>query len=243
MLHEKQNNKVPFKLAVLLFEYMFVSVVYMLLSSLQMKETNGDDSTTSQMPPIEPSTCNSANSQDENQSGASTPPEQTPPLVPAPTPDPASSVLTDPEDLPRPAHVMAEVRVRSAPHRERVVRGMQDSKSLDGISNACGGGTRTAAGRGGQAEGRRATISSALELEGTVSHEGDLTNFITENLEQKIKMSSRPSLDSDCKCAAQNLFYKETLYACTMVEFLLTNHEQEYCSSLLHNSLFVLLHT
>lgn len=55
-------------------------------------------------------------------------------------------------------------------------------------------------GRGGQSEGRRATISSALELEGTVSHEGDLTNFITKNLEQKIKMSSKPSLDcSDCE--------------------------------------------
>lgn len=55
-------------------------------------------------------------------------------------------------------------------------------------------------GRGGQLEGRRATISSALELEGTVSHEGDLTNFITKNLEQKIKMSSKPSLDcSDCE--------------------------------------------
>lgn len=90
---------------------------------------------------------------------------------------------------------MAEVRVRSASGRERVVRGMQDSKSLDGISEACGGGTRAAAG-----EGRRATISSALELEGTVSHDGDLTHFITKNLEQKIKMSSRPSLDTDCEC-------------------------------------------
>lgn len=71
---------------------------------------------------------------------------------------------------------------------------MQDSKSLDGISEACGGGTRAAPG-----EGRRATISSALELEGTVSHDGDLTHFITKNLEQKIKMSSRPSLDTDCE--------------------------------------------
>lgn len=90
---------------------------------------------------------------------------------------------------------MAEVRVRSAPGRERVVRGMQDSKSLDGISEACGGGTRATAG-----EGRRATISSALELEGTVSRDGDLTHFIAKNLEQKIKMSSRPSLDTDCEC-------------------------------------------
>uniref|UniRef100_A0A3Q3WTR1 BLOC-1-related complex subunit 6 C-terminal helix domain-containing protein n=1 Tax=Mola mola TaxID=94237 RepID=A0A3Q3WTR1_MOLML len=84
---------------------------------------------------------------------------------------------------------MAQVWVRN-------VRGMQDSKSLDEISQACGGGSGArGGGRGGQSEGRRATISSALELEGTVSHEGDLTNFITKNLEQKIKMSSKPSLD------------------------------------------------
>lgn len=85
------------------------------------------------------------------------------------------------------------------PERDRVVRGMQDSKSLDEISGACGGGARGGGTKGGQAEGRRATISSALELEGTVSQEGDLTHFITKNLEQKIKMSSRPSLDTDCE--------------------------------------------
>lgn len=35
-----------------------------------------------------------------------------------------------------------------------------------------------------------------------MSHEGDLTNFITKNLEQKIKMSSKPSLDcSDSDCS------------------------------------------
>lgn len=67
------------------------------------------------------------------------------------------------------------------------------------MSSTVGPGGR-GGGRGGQSEGRRATISSALELEGTVSHEGDLTNFITKNLEQKIKMSSKPSLDcSDCE--------------------------------------------
>lgn len=87
--------------------------------------------------------------------------------------------------------------MRSVPERDRVVRGMQDSKSLDEISGACG--ARGGGARGGQAEGRRATISSALELEGTVSHDGDLTHFITKNLEQKIKLSSRPSLDTDCE--------------------------------------------
>nr|XP_046199382.1 BLOC-1 related complex subunit 6 [Oncorhynchus gorbuscha] len=96
-----------------------------------------------------------------------------------------------------PPHVMAQVRVRNVPERERIVRGMQDSKSLDEISQACIGGAR-GGGRGGQPEGRRATISSALELEGTVSHDGDLTHFICRNLEQKIKMSSKPSLDCDC---------------------------------------------
>ncbi|XP_030640709.1 BLOC-1-related complex subunit 6 [Chanos chanos] len=132
---------------------------------------------------------------------STTPPESAPPLVPAPPPasDPAS-VLPDPDESQCPAHVMAEVRVRGMPERERVVRGMQDSKSLDEISGACGGHQRGGA-RGGQAEGRRATISSALELEGTVSHDGDLTHFITKNLEQKIKMSSRPSLDCDSDCS------------------------------------------
>lgn len=104
----------------------------------------------------------------------------------------------DSDDASRPTHVMAEVRVRGMP--DRVVRGMQDSKSLDELSGACGGGGARGGARGGQAEGgRRATISSSLELDGTVSHEGDLTNFICTNLEQKIKMSSRPSLDCDCK--------------------------------------------
>ncbi|KAG9336051.1 hypothetical protein JZ751_003317 [Albula glossodonta] len=102
------------------------------------------------------------------------------------------------QEPPRPPHVMAQVHVRNvhvrnAPERERIVRGMQDSKSLDEISQVCG----AMRGRGGQAEGRRATISSALELEGTVSRDGELTHFITKNLEHKIRMSSRPSLDSD----------------------------------------------
>ncbi|XP_077407422.1 BLOC-1-related complex subunit 6 isoform X1 [Vanacampus margaritifer] len=109
---------------------------------------------------------------------------------------PAPPPLLHSDDAPCPPHVMAQVWVRN-------VRGMQDSKSLDEISQACGGGTGArGVGRGGQSEGRRATISSALELEGTVSHEGDITNFITKNLEQKIKMSSKPSLDcSDSDCS------------------------------------------
>uniref|UniRef100_H3BEF6 BLOC-1 related complex subunit 6 n=1 Tax=Latimeria chalumnae TaxID=7897 RepID=H3BEF6_LATCH len=76
--------------------------------------------------------------------------------------------------------------------RERIVGRLQDSKSLDGISQVCS--TRS---RDSKPEGRRATISSALELEGTVSHDGDLTHFVANNLQQKIKMSSRHSLNSD----------------------------------------------
>lgn len=115
-------------------------------------------------------------------------------------PGPSTSSSTPPlllpsEEVPCPPHIMAQVWVRN-------VRGMQDSKSLDEISQACGGSGARGGGRGGQSEGRRATISSALELEGTVSHEGDLTHFITKNLEQKIKMSSKPSLDcSDSDCS------------------------------------------
>ncbi|XP_074500795.1 BLOC-1-related complex subunit 6 [Sebastes fasciatus] len=119
----------------------------------------------------------------------------------APGPSTSSSSSTPPpllpsDDIPCPPHVMAQVWVRN-------VRGMQDSKSLDEISQACGGGSGArGGGRIGQSEGRRATISSALELEGTVSHDGDLTHFITKNLEQKIKMSSKPSLDcSDSDCS------------------------------------------
>ncbi|XP_065103151.1 BLOC-1-related complex subunit 6 isoform X1 [Paramisgurnus dabryanus] len=148
------------------------------------------------------SDSSSSSLQDKIQPNTSVSPDEAPPLVPAPPPDQTTPpLLPDIDSSPCPAHVMAEVRVRSVPERDRVVRGMQDSKSLDEISGACGGGARGGGTKGGQAEGRRATISSALELEGTVSQEGDLTHFITKNLEQKIKMSSRPSLDTDSDCS------------------------------------------
>ncbi|XP_048065934.1 BLOC-1 related complex subunit 6 isoform X3 [Megalobrama amblycephala] len=150
----------------------------------------------------EPDEWSNPDSSDEVHPNTSISPDEAPPLVPAPHPDQATPpLLPDLDDSPCPAHVMAEVRVRSVPERDRVVRGMQDSKSLDEISGACGGGARGGGARAGQAEGRRATISSALELEGTVSHDGDLTHFIAKNLEQKIKMSSRPSLDTDSDCS------------------------------------------
>lgn len=91
------------------------------------------------------------------------------------------------------------------------------------MPSAGGAGSR-GGGRGGQSEGRRATISSALELEGTVSHEGDLTNFITKNLEQKIKMSSKPSLDcSDCEYEMVTLQW--------MSIFILGSQKNEYFST------------
>ncbi|XP_067325709.1 zinc finger protein 721-like [Anolis sagrei] len=74
------------------------------------------------------------------------------------------------------------------PARDRMAGGrLLDSHSLDGISQVYGASKAQ--------EGRRATISSALELEGTVSHDGDLTHFVANNLQMKIKMSSRGSLE------------------------------------------------
>ncbi|XP_055450435.1 BLOC-1-related complex subunit 6 [Psammomys obesus] len=69
---------------------------------------------------------------------------------------------------------------------------LQDSRSLDGLSGACGGGASPAAGEAGAGGGRRATISSPLELEGTVSRHGDLTHFVANNLQLKIRLSGAP---------------------------------------------------
>ncbi|XP_072497214.1 BLOC-1-related complex subunit 6 [Notamacropus eugenii] len=70
---------------------------------------------------------------------------------------------------------------------------LQDSRSLDGLSGACSGGTAPLGGpEQGAGGGRRATISSALELEGTVSRHGDLTHFVANNLQLKIRLSGNP---------------------------------------------------
>lgn len=69
---------------------------------------------------------------------------------------------------------------------------LQDSRSLDGLSGACGGGGTSASGEAGAGGGRRATISSPLELEGTVSRHGDLTHFVANNLQLKIRLSAAP---------------------------------------------------
>ncbi|XP_059691510.1 LOW QUALITY PROTEIN: BLOC-1-related complex subunit 6 [Gavia stellata] len=65
----------------------------------------------------------------------------------------------------------------------------QDERSLEALSLAAGGGV--AAGRQ-LPEGRRATLASALELEGTVLREGRLTQFVANNLERRIRLSGAP---------------------------------------------------
>ncbi|XP_020031132.1 BLOC-1-related complex subunit 6 [Castor canadensis] len=70
---------------------------------------------------------------------------------------------------------------------------LQDSRSLDGLSGACGGAGSAAGAESGAGGGRRATISSPLELEGTVSRHGDLTHFVANNLQLKIRLSGAPT--------------------------------------------------
>lgn len=69
---------------------------------------------------------------------------------------------------------------------------LQDSRSLDGLSGACGGAGSAGVAESGAGGGRRATISSPLELEGTVSRHGDLTHFVANNLQLKIRLSCAP---------------------------------------------------
>ncbi|XP_023579249.1 BLOC-1-related complex subunit 6 [Octodon degus] len=69
---------------------------------------------------------------------------------------------------------------------------LQDSRSLDGLSGACGGAGAAAGAEPSAGGGRRATISSPLELEGTVSRHGDLTHFVANNLQLKIRLSGAP---------------------------------------------------
>lgn len=82
-----------------------------------------------------------------------------------------------------------------APAREGAER---DGRSLEALSLAAGS-TGAAAAAGVAAgrpqpppEGRRATLASALELEGTVLREGRLTQFVANNLERRIRLSGAP---------------------------------------------------
>ncbi|NXQ33274.1 BORC6 protein, partial [Alaudala cheleensis] len=67
----------------------------------------------------------------------------------------------------------------------------RDERSLEALSLASGGGAAAVAGRQ-LPEGRRATLASALELEGTVLREGRLTQFVANNLERRIRLSGAP---------------------------------------------------
>lgn len=84
-----------------------------------------------------------------------------------------------------------------APAREGAER---DGRSLEALSLAAGSTGAAAAAAAGVAagrpqppsEGRRATLASALELEGTVLREGRLTQFVANNLERRIRLSGAP---------------------------------------------------
>ncbi|NXJ04554.1 BORC6 protein, partial [Odontophorus gujanensis] len=65
----------------------------------------------------------------------------------------------------------------------------RDERSLEALSLAAAGGA--VAGKP-LSEGRRATLASALELEGTVLREGRLTQFVANNLERRIRLSGVP---------------------------------------------------
>ncbi|NXV43682.1 BORC6 protein, partial [Uria aalge] len=71
-------------------------------------------------------------------------------------------------------------------------------RSLEALSLAAGG---AAAGRQ-VPEGRRATLASALELEGTVLREGPLTQFVANNLERRIRLSGAPRGEQPAAAAA-----------------------------------------
>ncbi|XP_029895259.1 LOW QUALITY PROTEIN: BLOC-1-related complex subunit 6 [Aquila chrysaetos chrysaetos] len=85
------------------------------------------------------------------------------------------------------------------PGREAAGR-RRDERSLEALSLADWRSAAEAAARSGAAaagdvswsEGRRATLASALELEGTVLREGRLTQFVANNLERRIRLSGAP---------------------------------------------------
>ncbi|NXJ64370.1 BORC6 protein, partial [Rostratula benghalensis] len=77
------------------------------------------------------------------------------------------------------------VAEEEGPSREAAGR-----RSLEALSLAAAG-SGAAAGRQ-VPEGRRATLASALELEGTVLREGPLTQFVANNLERRIRLSGVP---------------------------------------------------
>ncbi|KAG6927969.1 BLOC-1-related complex subunit 6-like, partial [Chelydra serpentina] len=86
------------------------------------------------------------------------------------------------------AAVMAEGRL--VPPADAEGPGPQErlgaERSLEALSLECG-----TAGAGARPPGgRRATIASALQLEGSVRREGLLTHFVASNLQRKIRLSA-----------------------------------------------------
>ncbi|NXJ78905.1 BORC6 protein, partial [Trogon melanurus] len=94
----------------------------------------------------------------------------------------------------------AAAAAEEGPGREAAGR-RRDERSLEALSLAAGGGGAAAVGRQ-QPEGRRATLASALELEGTVLREGRLTQFVANNLERRIRLSGAPRGEPAAAAAA-----------------------------------------
>uniref|UniRef100_A0A8B9J1I2 BLOC-1 related complex subunit 6 n=1 Tax=Amazona collaria TaxID=241587 RepID=A0A8B9J1I2_9PSIT len=99
---------------------------------------------------------------------------------------PTSPAMEGP--APGPAAAGLPAAAEEGPGGEAVGK-RRDDRSLEALSLAAGGG---AAARQQLPEGRRATLASALELEGTVLREGRLTQFVANNLERRIRLSGAP---------------------------------------------------
>ncbi|NXD69393.1 BORC6 protein, partial [Eolophus roseicapillus] len=91
---------------------------------------------------------------------------------------------------PRPAVAGLPAAAEEGPGSEAAGQ-RRDERSLEALSLAAGGGAAAVA-RQQLPEGRRATLASALELEGTVLREGRLTQFVANNLERRIRLSGAP---------------------------------------------------
>ncbi|KAM6407013.1 LOW QUALITY PROTEIN: BLOC-1-related complex subunit 6 [Pluvialis apricaria] len=100
----------------------------------------------------------------------------------------ASPAMEVPALRPAAAAGLPVVAAAAAAAEEGPGREAAGRRSLEALSLAGGG---AAAGRQ-LPEGRRATLASALELEGTVLREGPLTQFVANNLERRIRLSGAP---------------------------------------------------
>ncbi|NWS40281.1 BORC6 protein, partial [Probosciger aterrimus] len=101
---------------------------------------------------------------------------------------------------PRPAVAGLSAAAEEGPGSEAAGQ-RRDERSLEALSLAAGGGAAAVA-RQQLPEGRRATLASALELEGTVLREGRLTQFVANNLERRIRLSGAPRGEPPAAAAA-----------------------------------------